>query len=411
MEFREEQGAFPSATWERGEDPRSEIAGYHRYCVGLPIGPFFDARKEAYSLAAQPSSRSVTQLPSPQRRPAVPQHVKRLRPKTYSVAVYLVVAVIVLQVVMLISVFWLRAMVVSVNVNLPNAQANNSLNPNSPGTSQPGGPGNIPGMPRLPSLETTAAHPALLPVPGASDQLAQIGNLNEEAQVFLGQNDFQSASDLLVRAEDIDPRNPTTLKNLAETYNLLNDSVRARIYWQRLVDLGPGVGTVYAVALDHVKLLDSGPDADPLKEPSSLDRQIYVDTVEKTPVETRDGNAQFHVRAVLVRQSAKLPEFDQKKLQPYVIFYQQMPDGSLVPDLGQRKGSFDDTFLFWGDKNSEAFGVDYVMPVPGTPGPNNTTQGEYYGFVIGVYYDRVLQDVRSEPSDLSSRMALPRDIE
>ena len=72
--------------------------------------------------------------------------------------------------------------------------------------------------------------------------MAQIGTLNEEAQVFLKQNDYSSASDILVRAEDIDPRNPTTLKNLAETYNLMNDLVRARAYWQRLVDLGPGVG-------------------------------------------------------------------------------------------------------------------------------------------------------------------------
>jgi len=351
----------------------------------------------------------VTQLPSPQRRSPAPQHSKRLRPKTYSVAVYLVGAVILLQVVMLISVFWLRAMVVSVNVNLPNAQGNISGNPNptGPGTPQ----ANNPGMPMLPGLETTLAHPALLQVPGVSDKLAQIGTLNEEAQVFLSQNDFQSASDILVKAEDIDPRNPTTLKNLAETYNLMNDSVRAKAYWQRLVDLGPGVGTVYAAARDHVLLLDSGHDADPLKEPSTLDRQIYVSTVEKTPVETLNGDAQFHVRAVLIRKDPKMPDFDQKKLQPYVIFYQQMPDGSLVPDLGQRKGSFDDTFLFWDGKTSEAFGVDYVMPVPGTPGPNNTTQGEYYGFVIGIYYDKVLQDVRSEPSDLSSRMALPRDIE
>jgi hypothetical protein len=355
----------------------------------------------------------VTQLPSPQRGFPAPHNIKRLRPKTYSVAVYLVVAVILLQVLMLISVFWLRAMVVSVNVKPPNGVAGN------PATVQPGGftpikpsaPPNNSGMPRLPSLATTSAHPALLQVPGVSDKLAQIGTLNEEAQVFLKQNDFPSASDLLIRAEDIDPRNPTTLKNLAETYNLLNDSVRSKEYWQRLVDLGPGVGTVYASAKDHMLLLDSGRDASALKEPSNLDRQIYVDAVEKTPVETRDGDAEFRVRAVLMRTDPKMAGFDQKKLQPYVIFYQQMPDGNLVPDLGQRKGSFDDTFLFWGDKTSEAFGVEYVMPVPGTPGPNNTPQGEYYGFVIGIYYDKVLQDVRSEPNDLSSRMALPREIE
>ena len=352
----------------------------------------------------------MTQLPPNQRRYPVPEHVKRVRPKTYSVAVYLVGAILLLQVGMLISVFWLRAMVVSVSVRPPNAQGNISGNPNLtvPNAQHPG---NVPDMPVLPGLETSPGHLALLKVPGVTDKLAQIGTLNEEAQVFLKQNDYSSASDILVRAEDIDPRNPTTLKNLAETYNLMNDLVRARAYWQRLVDLGPGVGTVYAAAKDHVLLLDSGDDADPLKAPSSLDRMIYVKTVEKTPVETREGNAQFRVRAVLMRKDSNMPDFDQKKLQPYVIFYQQMPDGSLVPDLGQRKGSFDDTFLFWGGKATEAFSVDYVMPVPGTPGPNNTTQGEYYGFVIGLYYDKVLQDVRSEPADLSSRMALPREIE
>jgi hypothetical protein len=359
----------------------------------------------------------VTQLPPPQHHFPATKHVKRVRPKTYTVAVYLVGAVILLQVVMFILVFWLRAMVVSVSVNFPLARGANpgttstTSNPNSTSTSQQGGAVDYAGIVRLPSLALTSIQPALLKVPSDSDKLAQIGTLNEEAQVFLKQNDFQSASDLLVRAEDIDPRNPTTLKNLAETYNLMNNPVRAKLYWQRLVDLGQGVGTVYAAAVDHVLLLNAGQDADPLKEPSTLERAIYVKSVEKTPVDTRDGDAQFHLRAELARKDPNMPNFDQKKLQPFVIFYQQMPDGSLVPDLSQHKGSFDDTFLFWGGKKSEAFGVDYIMPVPGTPGPNNTTQGEYYGFVIGIYYDKVLQDVRSEPTDLCARMALPQDIE
>jgi hypothetical protein len=351
----------------------------------------------------------VTQLPSSQRFSALQHNSKRLRPKTYSVAVYLVVGIVLLQVAMLISVFWLRAMVVSVNVRLPQGIAGAQPgNPNPVALIKPQPGASKQDFPSLPGL--TLSHSGLLRVPAASDELAQIDTLNEEAQVFLHQNDFQSALDILVRAEDIDPRHPTTLKNLAETYNLMNDYVRARSYWQRLVDLGPGVGTVYAAAKDHVLLLDSGQDANALKEPSTLPRHVYVSTVEKTPVETRDGAAQFHVRAVLARKNPN-NAFDQKKLQPYVIFYQQMPDGSLVPDLGQRKGSFDDTFLFWGDKTGEPFGVDYVMPVPGTPGPNGTTQGKYYGFVIGIYYDRVLQDVRAEPADLSTRMSLPQQIE
>ena len=280
-----------------------------------------------------------------------------MRPKTYSVAVYIVVGIVLLQVVMLISVFWLRAMVVTVGVNLPIAQGGSTAmtyNPTTPTLPHTGVTPQNPDMQVLPALETSPNRPGLLKVPDATDKLAQIGKLNEEAEVFLRQNDYSSAADLLIRAEDIDPRNPTTLKNLAETYNLMNDEVQAKAYWQRLVDLGQGVGTVYGVAKDHVLLLDSGHDANPLKDPSTLDRVVYVDSVEKTPVETRNGDAQFHVRAVLARKDPQMADFDQKKLQPYVIFYQQMPDGSLVPDLGQRKGSFDDTFLFWGDKLKRA---------------------------------------------------------
>jgi tetratricopeptide (TPR) repeat protein len=264
------------------------------------------------------------------------------------------------------------------------------------------------GVVRLPGL---TAHTTLLQVPSESDTQEQVSTLNDEANVFLRQNDYQSALDLLVKAEDLDPRSPTTLKNMAETYNLMNDPVLARVYWQRLVDLGQGVGTIYGVARDHVLLLDSGGESNPLREPSTLPRLLYVSSVEKSPIDVRQGAAQFQVQAVLKRRDANMPDFDQTKLQPYVIFYQQMPDGSLVPDLGQRKGSFEDAFLFSGSRPSEAFTVTYVMPVPGSPGPNNTTQGKYYGFVIGLYYNKTLQDVRSEPSDLCTRMALPQEIE
>jgi hypothetical protein len=330
------------------------------------------------------------------------------------------------QVVALVSVFWFRAMVVPVRVGgVPTALNTQSgttptqtpiIGPEVP--ENPPAPIKKPDLPSLPRLDATMPHPALLKVPSISDKLDQIGSLNDQAQAFSRQNDLKSAAEILVKAEDIDPRNPTTLKNLAETYYLMNDSVQSRKYWQRLVDLGPGVGTVYALARDHVLLLGSSHDADPLRAASNLPRAIYIDMVEKTPVETRNGQPQFHVRTVLKRKEPPVPLFDQKKLRPYVIFYQQMPDGRLVPDLGQHGGAFEDTFLFgsgpaalWAGKTSEPFGVDYIMPIPGTAGPKNTTQGEYYGFVIGIYYDHVLQDAHSEPADLVARINLPMEIE
>jgi hypothetical protein len=315
----------------------------------------------------------------------------------------MVILVVALQGVMLISVFWLRAMVVHVNVKFPKPQGPQTTTTQ---TVKPAEPAPPPDLPSLPGLTMNSPHSALLTVPKASDQLQQIGVLNDQAQAFLKQHALQSAIETLNQAENIDPRHPETLKNLAKTYALMGDSPQAKIYWQRLVDLGPGVGTIYADAEDHVVLL-GGPEANILNDPSPHPRLVYVDSVEKTPVETMDGKAQFHLRATLMRKDSTAP-FEQKKLQPYVVFYQQMPNGALVPDLGQRKGSFDDTFLFWNKKTSEPFGVDYIMPVP--TGADSTI-GKYYGFVIGIYYDKVLQDVRSEPSDLINQIPLPSEIE
>ena len=333
---------------------------------------------------------------------------------SYSVAVYLVGAIIVLQVGMLISVFWLRAMVVTVSILPPKGVAPKPVVPApTPVVITPPvlPKTKVPELPSLPSIASTVTRPALLKVPTLSDKLAQIENLNNEAQIFQHHNDLDTAVQTLIKAEDLDPRNPTTLKSLAEVYYLRNNPAQSKIYWQRLVDLGPGVGTVYAVAKDHVLLLNSNHEADPLRQPSEHPRSLYINQVEKTPVETLNGQPQFHLRTSLTRKDPKVPGFDQKRLQPYVVFYQQMPDGTLMPDLGQHKGSFEDTFLFWGNKESEPFGVDYIMPVPGTRGPTGLPAGDYYGFVIGIYYNKELQDSFSEPSDLCTRMPLPVEIE
>ncbi len=358
----------------------------------------------------------MTQLPSSHRYPLPPVYDKRVRPKTYTVAVYLVVAVVLLQVGMLVSVFWLRAIVVPVNVQMPKAVAaappsvEPNLGPLVPNSMTPAP--QLPPMPNLPSLSVTpkTGQLALLSVPEASDTRAKVDTLNDEAMVLLHQNDLKNTAQVLNDAEDLDPRYPTTLKNLAETYYLMNDSVRAKGYWQRLVDLGPDVGTIYATARDHVTLLDSQPDGRALAEPSVLPRSVYIEKVEKTPIATENGQPQFHLRTVLTRKDPAVP-FDQKKLQPYVIFYQQLPDGRLVPDLAQHRGAFEDAVLFWQKRPSEPFTVDYVMPTPGTPGPTGDPAGKYYGFVIGIYYDKTLQDIHSEPTDLLIRKPLPVAIE
>ena len=349
----------------------------------------------------------MTRLPPP---PDLPYAitVPRVRPRTYTVAVYILCGVLLLQVVMVISVFWLRAMVVPVNFEVPKPSLVIPL------TATPVIPANSPS--EMPNLAVSGRR-TLLALPSANDTQSQIGNILDQARQQRRQGDLKNSIMTMLQAEDLDPRNPDVLQGLAEVYYLLNDPVHSKMYWQRLVDLGPAVGRAYSLARDHVLLLNSTPDADPMQAFSTLGRIIYIASVEKTPVQTVNGQPEFQLRTVLMRKDPAMAGFEQKKLQPYVIFYQKAANGqpvttgSLSPDLRPHRGGFEDTVLFWGKTTREAFNVEYTLPVAGTLGPDGKPMGDYYGFVIGIYYDKVLQDARSEPADLVQRLPLPDGIE
>src|ERR1700677_4757169 len=96
----------------------------HRCCVPRRLAPFCAVASGSPTLAAPfPVQNRVTTLPPPTLRPPTRNPRKRVRPKTYSVAVYMVFAIGALEFIMLISIFWLRAMVVPVSTSVPKAKA------------------------------------------------------------------------------------------------------------------------------------------------------------------------------------------------------------------------------------------------------------------------------------------------
>ncbi len=101
--------------------------------------------------------------------------------------------------------------------------------------------------------------------------------------------------------------------------------------------------------------------------------------------------------------------FEPQRFRAYVVFYSRLTSGRLVPDLAQKPGSFADQVLFRARKMKERFSVDYRTTTPPS-GPDHS-EGQYYGFIIGLYYDHLLQDTYAEPSSLTEQQPLPRAIE
>jgi hypothetical protein len=183
---------------------------------------------------------------------------------------------------------------------------------------------------------------------------------------------------------------------MAKFYADTSDSAQSCVYWQRLVDQGPEIGSIYSEAKDQLQL-KGDVYSNPLRDASPWPRGIYIRQVVKTPVKVEDEDPVFHLRVDLGLKD--IPNFDQKKLRPFVIFYQSLPDGSRKVDPDQTAGTFEHAF------------VTYKMPDPGGTGHDGLPSGEYYGFIVALYYDGVLQDSRSEPSSLWIDDPLPQAIE
>lgn len=337
----------------------------------------------------------------------------------------MIVAVVLLEMVMLISVFYLRSLVVAVGTQPPRpaGQKTAQIQPTpepviiQSGTETPATNGTNTVAATNPNTGTvtpvnTGPMPMLkidfsnIPVLSTSDRLDQINDYLTKASDMSAHHQKRDAEDVLHKAEQLDPESPQVLEALARYYDAAGDSPLSAQFWQRLIDLGPEVGSVYTEANDQLKL--KGSFADPLKDKSQWPRRVYIRQVTKSTVKVEDDSPVFHVQVELGRTDTLA--FDQRQLRPYVIFYQLMPDGSLKVDDNQKSGTFQHAFLFDGT-NRESFFVTYTMPMEGDVGKDHLPVGTYYGFVVAVYYEGALQDARSQPTTLWLEKPLPDSIE
>ena len=103
----------------------------------------------------------------------MPLNSLRVRPTTYTVAVYVLAVVLLFEVVMVISVFWLRSMVVPVNFQVPRGFATVASKP------VPFIPPILP--PDVPNLAVSGKR-TLLSLPSANDKQTQMGNFLDQAR-------------------------------------------------------------------------------------------------------------------------------------------------------------------------------------------------------------------------------------
>ncbi|MDD5351521.1 MAG: hypothetical protein PHQ12_15015 [Chthoniobacteraceae bacterium] len=111
--------------------------------------------------------------------------------------------------------------------------------------------------------------------------------------------------------------------------------------------------------------------------------------------------------AVQVRPGVKI---DPAQVQMAVYFYDDTEDGDIQPTESKVTPQWISPPVDWADNMPEILEVIYSLPdsdLPGSAASNGASGRKYHGFVVGVYYNKELQDFRSEPGDLQRKFPLP----
>ncbi|WP_157895050.1 hypothetical protein [Verrucomicrobium sp. GAS474] len=383
---------------------------------------------------------------------------KRVRPKTYKVAIYLVLAVFVVQAAFFFTIPWFRHQI-AIDTRSPEVQRERQKIENSPAPAPATPPPATPAVPLNPLKPSLG--PARIAVP--VDPALRVDELVREGYNYMQQGETDLARSALLEAETISPKDLRVLCYQAELAESERDFARAATYWKRIADLGAAAGPLADQAKVHLASLANRPAGDtapPAASPASTSSSLIASTPAPTspappaaeapssPVPTAPAPAApaatdapaadasaTSAPAPTASQPLPLPEggkfftvltptkvaaedgtgfvvripivcamragIDPGKVGIKLFFYDRLLDGALSPTSAKIEVAFENSHATWQDGRTEVLRAVYrKRPLSAAEAANPKGVPAYHGYVFRLTYDNVLQDERSEPAAL-----------
>lgn len=328
----------------------------------------------------------MTEIPTPSSEPLV-NIKRRLRPRTYSIAIYIVGLFILAQIIAVISIFWFRQTVVKVDVIGPALKSVEDIK--------------LAQLPldssiKLPELAhlSSPQFSARLTVPHQDSVEERILRLNDQAREFRRQNDFPLAEASLKRAFDLDPNYPNTLINFAMLEEARGDNSKALDYWQQVLGLGDKASATLRLARERASVLEEtlrkerlARDREKMILKSS--RKVVIDTVTTSPllIPLKPETLQVDFK---IRTNGE--SISSGKMRIQVFFYEKMANNDLLP------AKIDAKFL--ADRPTWSGGNETLRVRYSRATQQRADDTQFYGYLIRVLYDGEIQDEKASPADL-----------
>jgi len=207
------------------------------------------------------------------------------------------------------------------------------------------------------------------------------------------EGNMPSALQALRQAEKALSNHPRVIAEMAATLSQMRLDSKAKVYWQKLIDMGPGrTGDYYELA--RKEMAGEAPAPADSVEPVMSIGEIAVE--EAAP---GSEGQKVSLRIVIDSDPALKPVGDQLSL--LVYFYDRVNGEKIDASTADTSYLYPTEPYDWQTNGTEEIVVNYDQPVFTEEQHRDLGERRYYGYAIELYYRDQLQDRVVRPEDIA----------
>jgi len=260
-----------------------------------------------------------------------------------------------------------------------------------------------------------APTPTATPAPAApaadGDRDTRVRELLSKGRQLREGGASPAAIEQFQQAATLDDHNPVPFVELAVTSENAGLPQEALTHWQRIYDLGSGAGLYFSLAEAKLKA------ANALKRPGEAGKGAQDSPDLTAPVEgiasgcllgllpiTRedqlDGKSSAHFLLHIPVKARPKARIDVHELIIHVLFYEFVDGKRIEETTANIKSHWLNPPADWVGSDTEQLEIEYQLPKAPTVA-DEIVDRKYYGYIIRVYYQELLQSSVAEPAGLA----------
>lgn len=259
----------------------------------------------------------------------------------------------------------------------------------------------------IPAAPAPSAEVAVVPSAPAEPEKPSVPPLTDRALFFFEsalrsreQGDMKAALTQLRSANELQPKHPQLLYELAKTYEMMTLTENAQQVWDQIAQLGEAAGQYYRLAQEKFAQGYAAP-------PVEVEVPLRLGQIVESP--RRDPNYLEYVVLRIPVQAKEGAVIDPSKVEVVTQFY-DINGGEIqvtVDAQTDRAHWLSGEVPTWTTNSVELLDQVYMRPKPPVGEEGFDSGNRYYGYVVKLYYNDHLQDVKANPPQLASLQSEP----